>query len=632
MSRPHATLLSAATLILGLLPLAAYAQPQQSSDAQSTPTASAAAPVAATAHQRRNAEKAYLKGAHAIETRDTRTAYLAFSEAATLDPGNADYQTAAAVAKAHFVTDLVQQAEKARILNKPEVTRARLAEALELDPQNPMVAQHIGELAYQEAPELPSNDLSSTIAEAIQLAPLPGRRSFHLRSDGQSLLRQVLTTYGITPSFDASVRTQTVRFDADDIDFKQAEQLLRLETDTFFVPLDPHRLLVARDTKENRANYERLLEETVYLPGLSNTEITDIGNIARNVLDVTQASVQPSAGTLTVRAPASRLAALNHTLADMLNGHSQVLLEIKLYEIARSRSINEGVVVPQQFNAFNLQTEIQSVLNGNQALINQIVSSGLANANDLTAIAAILLASGQIQNSVLSQPFVVFGGGISETGLTLGSPQVNLALNSSESRAVDQVQLRVQDLESGTFVAGLRYPITQSSYSNLTGSGINIPGLNSAGISSQLAALGLNTTALNQQTIPQVQYQDLGVSLKATPHIHGDQSVSLKLELKVQALAGSTVNAIPVLTNRQFIANVDLLDGQTTLVSSNLTQQEARAITGIPGLSEIPGLRSTTDRDVQKSDNELIILVTPHVVRRSHPAPASQAVSLPPHQ
>jgi general secretion pathway protein D len=612
-------------LALALLLLPVTAPAQQTA-------ATAAAPTTVTARQRRSAEKAYLKGAHAIEARDTRTAYAAFSEAASLDPGNPDYQTAAAIAKAHFVSDLVQQAEKARILNQTEVTRARLAEALELDPQNPTVAQHISELTQPAAVELPSEDLSSTIAEAIQLAPLPGKRSFHVRADGQTLLRQVLTAYGITPAFDASVRAQQVRFDADDVDFKQVEQQLQLETNTFFVPLDPHRVLVARDTKENRTNFERLLEETVYLPGLSNTEVTDIGNLARNVLDLTQASVQPSAGTLTVRAPATKLAALNHTLADMLNGHSQLLLEVKLYEIARTRTVNEGVVLPQQFNAFNLQTEIQSVLNGNQALINQIVSSGLANANDLTAIAAILLASGQIQNSVLSQPFVVFGGGVTETGLTLGSPQINLALNTSDSRAIDQVQLRVQDLENATFKAGMRYPITQNTFSNLTGSGINIPGLNSAGLSSQLAALGLNSTALNQQTIPQVQYQDLGVELKATPHIHRDQTVSLKLELTVTALSGSSVNNIPVLTNRHFTANLDLLDGGTSLVSSNLTTSETRAITGVPGLSEIPGLSSTTDKNLQKSDDELIILVTPHIVRQAHPNAASQVVSLPPHQ
>ena len=610
--------LLAATCALALCTPAIYAQ-------------TAAAPATISSHDRRAAAKAYTAGAHAIEARDARAAYDAFSQAAALDPSNADYRNAVEVAKAHFVSDLIQQAEKARILGKNDVSRARLAEALELDHNNPIVAQHVSELADLSIKPLSKDDISSQIADSICLLPGVGRHSFHVRADGQSLLRQVLSAYGITPSFDASVTTQSLRFDVDDIDFKQAESMLQLETNTFFVPLDPHRVLVAKDTRENRATYERLMLETVYLPGLNSQDATDVGNLARNILDIPQASVQPAQGTLTVRGPEAKLALLNHTLTDLLNGRSQVLLEVKVYEIARMRTINAGAQLPQQFNAFNLNSELQSVINGNQDLINQIVSSGLANAGDLTAIAAILLASGQVSNSILSQPFAVFGGGLTETGVTLGSPQINLSLNSSDSRAIDQVQLRIQDQEEGSILAGMRYPIIQSSYSNLTGTGVNIPGLNTAGISSQLAALGLNSTSNLNQTIPQVQYQDLGLILKATPHIHSDQSVSLKLNIQIQALGGTSVNSIPILTNRQFTTNLDLRDGESSMVSSNLTTQEARAISGIPGLSEIPGLRSTTDQDTSRDSDELLILITPRVVRLPHVTGTSQVMLMPTH-
>ena len=607
------------------LTLAAHAEtPQKSTSShQSIPSH----------HDKREATKAYLAGAHAIEAHNTRAAYDAFSKAASLDPGNTDYKDAVVVAKAHFVTDLIQQAEKARILGKNDVVHARLAEAFELDPSNPIVAQHIGDIAGLDSnPPKENDDITSTIAEAIRLEPTSGKRSFHLRADGHSLLQQVLSAYGIAPSFDSSVTTQSIRFDADDIDFRQAEQMLRLETNTFFVPLDPHRVLVARDTRQNRQEFERLLMETVYLPGLNTQEFTDVSNLARNVLEITQVAAEPTQNTLTVRGPEEKLALLNRTLHGLMDGRSQVLLEVRIYEIARMRTTNIGVQTPQQFNAFNLNSEIQQVLNGNQSLIQQIISSGLANANDIEAIAAILLASGQISNSILSQPFAVFGGGLTATGVTLGSPTLNLALNSSESRAIDQLQLRLQDQESGNFMVGMHYPIIQSSYSNLTSSGVNIPGLNSAGLSSQLAALGLNSSALNQQTIPQVQYQDLGLQMKATPYIHRDQSVSLKLELKIDALGGTSLNDIPVLTNRQFTALLDLKDGEPALVTSNLTTQEANAVSGLPGLSEIPGLQSSTNKNVQKSNEELVVLITPHVVRLPHPSGASQVMLIPAHQ
>lgn len=583
-------------------------------------------------HDRREAAKAYMAGAHAIEQHNTRAAYEAFSKAATLDPTNTDYKNATAVAKAHFVTDLIQQAEKARILNQQDVVHARLAEALELDPTNPIVAQHIADVAGIDTAPIKIDDVAASIAEVIRLEPAPGRHSFHIRADALSLLRQVLSAYGISPSFDSSVTSHPVRFDVDDIDFHQAAQMLRLETDTFFVPLDPHRVLVAKDTRANRLTYERQLMETIYLPGLSEQEFTDINNLTRNILELAQVSPEIGQDSLTVRGPEMKLALLNHTLKGLLDGRSQVLLDVRIYEIQRTRTTNVGVQVPQQFNAFNLNSAINQALNGNQQLIQQIVSSGLANANDLEAIAAILLASGQLSSSILSQPFAVFGGGLTATGVTLGNPTLNLALNSSESRAIDQLQLRVQDQEAGTVLAGMHYPIIQSSYSNLTGTGVNIPGLNSAGLNSQLAALGLNGSTLNQQPIPQVQYQDLGLQMKATPYIHRDQSITLKLDLKIDALAGSSLNNIPVLTNRQFTANLDLKDGEAALVTSNLSSQEARAVSGLPGLSEIPGLQSTTDKNVQKTNDELVVLITPHVVRAPHRNGASQVMLVPAHQ
>jgi hypothetical protein len=591
---------------------------------------------APTHHDKRAAGKAYLAGAHAIEDRNTRAAYDAFLKAATLDPTNPDFKNAVAVAKAHFVTDLIQQAEKARILGKNDIVHARLAEAFELDPTNPIVAQHIadlaGDLADSDTSALKSDEFNSTVADVIRLEPTAGKNSFHLRADSLTLLRQVLSAYGIVPTFDSSVASQSIRFDVDDVNFRQAEQMLRLETDTFFVPLDPHRVLVAKDTRANRLQYERLLLETVYLPGLEQQEFTDITNLARNVLELTQVTTNETQGSVTVRGPEDKLALLNRTLAGLMEGRSQVLLDVHVYEIQRMRTTNAGVQLPQQFNAFNLNSEVQQVLNGNQALIQQIVSSGLANANDIEAIAAILLASGQVSSSILSQPFAVFGGGLTETGVTLGNPTLNLALNSSENRAIDQVQLRLQDQETGDLRAGMHYPIIQSSYSNLAGSGVNIPGLNSAGLSSQLAALGLNGSSINQQTIPQIQYQDLGLELKTTPYIHRDQSISLKLSLKITALGGASLNNIPILTNRELTAILDLKDGASALVTSYLNTQEARAISGFPGLSEIPGLESTTNKNVQRSNDELVVLITPHVVRLPHPAGASQVMLIPAHQ
>ena len=50
---------------------------------------------------------------------------------------------------------------------------------------------------------------------------------------------------------------------------------------------------------------------------------------------------------------------------------------------------------------------------------------------------------------------------------------------------------------------------------------------------------------------------------------------------------------------------------------SSLTKQESLAVSGIPGLGELPGFQSATaDRTSDVATSELVLLITPHVVRR----------------
>ena len=60
-----------------------------------------------------------------------------------------------------------------------------------------------------------------------------------------------------------------VRLDVDDATFDRRRGSSALVTDSFYVPLDAHRALVARDTPDNRSQFERLDVETIYLPGLT---------------------------------------------------------------------------------------------------------------------------------------------------------------------------------------------------------------------------------------------------------------------------------------------------------------------------------------------------------------------------
>jgi Flp pilus assembly secretin CpaC len=85
--------------------------------------------------------------------------------------------------------------------------------------------------------------------------------------------------------------------------------------------------------------------------------------------------------------------------------------------------------------------------------------------------------------------------------------------------------------------------------------------------------------------------------------------------MKIDALSGTSINGNPILTSRAYSGVVTLRQGEGVVVVSELDKQESRAISGLPGLSEIPGLNDITDKDVQRSKSTLLIVMTPHVVR-----------------
>jgi general secretion pathway protein D len=570
-----------------------------------------------TESERRRAAKLYLSAAKDYQKGEFEAALRQDEQAASLDPTNGDYRMAADIARSHAVTSLVQAAARDRVAGDEAGSHAALAHALEIDPHNSQVAEHLADTAVAPAAQANPANQSATesLGELEQVAPSPGAQSFHLHESQRQIIQKVFKAYGIDATMDESIRGTAVRFDADDANFAEAIRALSLSTKSFFVPIDPHRVLVALDTRQNRVEFTRNGEETIYLAGLNSTEMTDMGNLAKNVFEVSQSAVNPTAGTLTLRAPASQLNAFNATFDSLMDGRNQVLLDVKLIQLAHNNARNTGVQLPQQVTAFNIYAEEQSILNANSALVQQIISSGLAAPGDTLAILAILLASGAVSSPIFQNGIVVFGGGVTATGLTVSPLTINLNVNSSDSRELDQFQMHLGDGEEGTLKSGTRYPIMTSSFSNLGGVGQNIPGLNTPGTSAGLAGI-LSSLTGSSGTIPMIEYQDLGLTLKATPSVMRSGEVALKIDMKIAALAGSQINGVPILANRAWSGVVTVGQNQAVVVASEMDKQESRAVSGTPGLSEVPGLNNAIgSMDAQRNYATLVILLTPHVVR-----------------
>jgi len=434
--------------------------------------------------------------------------------------------------------------------------------------------------------------------------------------------------------FDDSVASQTLRFDLEQTPYKESMPILLRMTHLFSVPLDKKTLLVAKDTEENRQKLERQVEETIYVPAVTTEQMNELKNIIQNVFDVKQVVTSPSSGTIAVRAPAPTLKALNYTLADMLDGGAEVMLEIKLVTVDKSVTRNIGASPPTSIQAFSAAAEVQSFVAANQSLVTTAISSGALTlsgsaASQLIQEAAFLLLSGLATDANLTNVMRFFGNGLTLFGASIsGGATFNLALNSSESRALDDLTVRIGDGQTTTLRVGEKYPVTTATYtsgiSSSTASALSGATINGVSASTLLNQL---TGGASTATVPQVQYEDLGITLKTTPTVQRSGLIKLHIDLKLEALTGESLDNIPILTSSVFTSDITVPDGQTVVMLSDVSKTEAASISGLPGLGELPGFQETLADAMKETDNsELIMLITPHLVRHRAARMASRVV------
>jgi len=132
---------------------------------------------------------------------------------------------------------------------------------------------------------------------------------------------------------------------------------------------------------------------------------------------------------------------------------------------------------------------------------------------------------------------------------------------------------------------------------------------------------GGNTGAIS------VIYEPYGIQLKFLPQITPRGTIMLAVTPEVSSLdfansvtiAGTTV---PALTVRRIDTVVELEPGQSFVIAGLLDNETTRTLSKIPGLGDIPLLgKLFQNRDIKKSNTELLVIVTPELVR---PVPADQ--------
>jgi hypothetical protein len=550
------------------------------------------------------AKRQFKAGVKLKSSGNLNAAFEKFALAAELAPHNVEYLTARELTRQQLVMQALKHGNQAMLDHDEIVAMADFRRALEFDSTNEYALQRLRDSMPLDEEPLSQNMRVVERSTPIEMQPAATHHDFHYRGDAKALLTQVAQAYGITAQFDDSVQQQRVRFDIEDVNFATAMEVVTRVTKTFWVPLSAKQILFAADTIENRRNYQRMALRTFYLPDLAtDQELTEMTNSLRVLLNLRYIGADKAQSTISVRAEEAVVEAAGQLLESLAGGRPEVLLDMRVYEISSSFLRQLGTTPPAQFNLFNISPALIAGLGQNsQNLINQLIASGGINQANSTAIQALLASLSSQASSILSTPFATFGGGATLFGLSGGTgTTVTVNLNESDVRSLEHATLRASQNNAAVFKVGERYPIINATFA---------PIYNSSAISQVIG---------NQSYIapfPSFNFEDLGLNLKATPIIHADRDVTLKLELNIRSLGAQTVNGIPIINNREYSGSITLKNGESSVMAGLISSADSRSISGLPFLARVPGITyAASEHTKNNMEDDLLVVITPHILR-----------------
>lgn len=118
-----------------------------------------------------------------------------------------------------------------------------------------------------------------------------------------------------------------------------------------------------------------------------------------------------------------------------------------------------------------------------------------------------------------------------------------------------------------------------------------------------------------------VEFKKFGVSLAFTPTLLTDGDISLKVRPEVSQLSTNgevrfNGFSIPAITTRRAETTVELGSGQSFAIAGLLQNDINHDVRRLPGLGDLPILGALFRSDsFQRNESELVILVTPYIVR-----------------
>src|SRR3984893_17153356 len=431
------------------------------------------------------------------------------------------------------------------------------------------------------APAAPGEEQPKVMAGPPQLKPL-SRAPINLKmtNDSRVIYDTVAKLAGLTVGFDPDFTSRRIAAELTDVTLEQALDIVSLESKAFWKPVTNDIIFVAPDQAQKRRDYEEEVVRTIYLKNtILPQDLTEIVNGLRQLLDLRRVQQFNAQNAIIVRDTPDKVMLAEKIVNDIDKPKAEVGVQFSVLQARRDRvrdlGINPGTSVSMTFTPPGTTSTTNNTTNGTTTNNN----TGLA-LNQLRSI------------------------GTGDYSITLPNATATALLTDSQTRIIDDPEIRMVDGQDAKLRIGDRVPVATGSFQAGVGVG----------------ATGAGGSIVNPLVNTQFQYLDVGVIVDVTPRIHSDsREVSLKLSVEISSVTShQNIGGIdqPVISTRKIEHDVRLQDGEVNILGGLIERTNSKTITGWPGFSQIPFLRYfTSQEDIQTQDQEVLIVVSPRIIR-----------------
>jgi len=536
------------------------------------------------------AKDLFAKGQDAEARQNYEAAFDFFKQAYDLKPKDLRYRASFERTRFEAGAAIVHQGQKLREDGKLDEAVAAFQKALQIDPASFIAKQELTRtlkmINDQKNPPPqaagPPSGLERKIQEAagpVELAPISVVPiTVKLTDKSDMVYRTIGQLAGINVLFDPDYTARQIKVELNGVTLEEALEITALESKTFWRPVTPNTIFVAQDNPAKRKELEQSVLKTFYLSNLSQpTELQDVVNAIRAVLDVQRVQQLLSQNALVVRGTPDQIALAEKLVEDLDKPRPEVIIDIAVMQVSKDRSRTLGLNPPTSATV-TLQSNVNSTTS----------TSSTSSTTSTTG------TSGTTTNGINLNTFA----NLNATNFQVVIPSANLSvvMGASDTKLIQNPQIRALDNQKATLKIGDRVPVATGSFQ---------PGIGGVGI--------------NPLVNTQFQYLDVGVNIDVTPHVHSNGEVTLKISMDVSAVTGQqNIGGIsqPIIGQRKIEHEIRLRDGEANLLGGIMEDQQTKQLSGIPGLAQIPILKYLFGQTTQDhSENEIVFAIVPHIIR-----------------